>query len=91
MFTFLLQHLSYTDDTYHRTVEYFVSGAANFIDPSVAHKNSVPAGSSKFHWANELAFGGFAFVDTTPNNMTYTFIEANGKKLYEKVMFPRKK
>ena len=82
--------MTYTDDIYKTTVEYFVSGSANFIDASMAHNNSVPTGSSKFHWANTLAFGGFAYVDTTPNNMTFTFIEANGNKLYEKVMLPRK-
>ena len=86
----LFQHLSYTDKTYDHSVEYFVSGAANFIDPSMKHEDSVPPGSSKFHWANTLAFGGFAYVDTTATNMTYTFLEANGKMLYQKVMFPRK-
>ena len=84
------QHLTYTDPTYQNSIEYFISGAANFIDTSVEHKNSVPAGSSKFHWADELSFGGFAVVNTTPNKMTFTFVEASGKQLYEKVMYPRK-
>ena len=84
------QHLTYTDDTYKTTVEYFVSGSANFIDPSMAHENSVPKDSLKFHWADTLAFGGFAYVDVTPDNMTYTFVEANGHQLYEKTVLPRK-
>lgn len=72
------------------TVDYFVSGAANFIDPSESHRKSVPSGSLKFHWADILGLGGFGFVSATPTNMTFSFIEANGKLLHSHTMFPRK-
>lgn len=81
------QHLQYTDQ--NTTVDYFISGAANFIDPSEAHKEAVPPGSSRFHWANILALGGFGYVKATPSEMTFTFVEANGAELYTTTMHPR--
>ena len=72
------------------TVDYFVSGAANFIDPSLAHASAVPDGSLKFHWANFLALGSFSFVRASADNMTYAFYEANGDLLYEHTLLPRK-
>ena len=71
-------------------MDYFVSGAANFIDPSMAHENAVPESSLKFHWANVLALGSFSFVQVNANNMTYTFYEANGDELYQHTLLPRK-
>ena len=88
MFYLFLQHLQYTQNGH--TVDYFVSGAANFIDPSMEHVNSVPANALKYHWANFLSLGAFAFVQTTKDSMIYSFIEANGDTLYSHKMYPRK-
>ena len=87
---FLFQHLSYTLPQYSHTVEYFVSGAADFINPSLAHRHKVPEGSLKYYWANILSLGGFSYVEADATNMNFTFIEANGRQLYSKQMFPRK-
>ena len=75
---------------YNRTVDYYLSGAANFIDPSEAHRESVPAGSLKYYWANFLSLGAFGYVEANSQIMNFTFIEANGKYLYENHMYPRK-
>ncbi|CAH1774170.1 unnamed protein product [Owenia fusiformis] len=83
-----LQHLQYTSAG--SLVEYFVIGSANFVDPSLAHKTAVPENSLKFHWADILSLGGFAYIEATPSNMTLTFIEANAKGLYQHTMLPRK-
>ncbi len=74
----------------NHTVEYFVSGAANFVDPSEAHRKDVPADSFRYHWANIFSLGGLAYVEAGVKNMTWTFIESNGKHLYQKSMLPRK-
>ena len=75
---------------YDHTVNYFVSGAANLLDPSTEHVKSVPANSLKYHWADTTAEGAFAHVKVTDTNMTFVFVEADGEVLYEKVMMPRK-
>ncbi|XP_076440919.1 tartrate-resistant acid phosphatase type 5-like [Babylonia areolata] len=83
-----LQHLQ-TSQGGH-TVDYILSGSANFIDASEAHKTSVPKGSSKFHWADVTKLGGFVFAEATATNMTFTYIEASGTVLYKTTVFPRK-
>ena len=75
---------------YNWTVDYYLSGAANFIDPSEKHRNNVPKGSLKFHWANFLSLGAFGYVEADHQVMNFTFIEANGKLLYQNYMHPRK-
>ncbi|XP_050403032.1 tartrate-resistant acid phosphatase type 5-like [Patella vulgata] len=82
-----LQHLQ--DSQNGVTADFFVVGASNFIDPSRANANAVPVGASKFHWANLLSLGGFGYVDVSTSNLTFSFIEADGKLLYQTVMKPR--
>ncbi|KAK7101235.1 hypothetical protein V1264_024050 [Littorina saxatilis] len=72
------------------TLDYILSGSANFIDASVVHKDSVPQGSSRFHWADLTKLGGFVYAEATATNMTFTYIEASGKILYQTTVFPRK-
>ncbi|BFZ16746.1 hypothetical protein BsWGS_19785 [Bradybaena similaris] len=82
-----LQHLqvrSISGDS----INHFVSGMANFIDPSTKHEKSVPQGSSLFSYASSK--GGFLYAETTVSNMTFTFINAEGVQLYSTVVFPRK-
>lgn len=71
-------------------MHYFVSGAANFIDPSKSHWDDVPEDSLHFHWANVLSLGGFGHVAVSDAKMTFIFTEANGKSLYSTDMLPRK-
>ena len=71
-------------------MDYYLSGAANFIDPSEAHRENVPKDSSKFYWGNFLSLGAFGYVEADNKQMNFTFIEANGKLLYQNYMYPRK-
>ncbi|XP_077981512.1 tartrate-resistant acid phosphatase type 5-like [Glandiceps talaboti] len=82
-----LQHLKENTST----VEYFVIGSAHVVDPSIAHIDSVPDGSLKFHDADTDRLGGFAYVEITPSNAIFTFVDAVSEKdLYQRTMFPRK-
>lgn len=84
-----LQHLS---DTYlDQTVEYMVIGASNFVQNSTAHAKDVPANSLKYYWGagDGIINGGQALVRANPQNLTFTFVETNGKDLYQKVLYPR--
>ncbi|XP_078620698.1 tartrate-resistant acid phosphatase type 5-like [Branchiostoma floridae x Branchiostoma japonicum] len=82
-----LQHLKEDNSD----VEYFVIGCANFIDTSQKHKESVPKDSLKFIWAEDKGRGGFAQVQVTEEDLTFTFLESeDGKELYQRVMKPRK-
>lgn len=83
-----LQHLQYTK--HNHTVDYFVSGAANFMDASTEHKGDIPPGSFRFHWADMFSLGGLAHVHVTDSIMTWTFVESNGKTLYRHKMLPRR-
>ncbi|KAL4237006.1 Tartrate-resistant acid phosphatase type 5 [Mactra antiquata] len=81
-----LQHVSYTENGH--TVEYFTTGAANVVDFSDAHKDKLPKDSLKFHWAK--LFGGFAYVEATPQNMTMIFVDWMKRSLYQYTFPPRK-
>lgn len=71
-------------------MNFFVIGAANFADDSHAHAKDVPTGSSKFFWAKERDLGGFAYMELTKQNATFTFIDGVGKNLYQKMLLPRR-
>ncbi len=75
------------------TVEYILSGAANFNDNSTEHINDIPMDSLKFQWTSEhsLLFGGMALVQANEKNMTITYFESTGKELYQLYIFPRRK
>ncbi|ESO94600.1 hypothetical protein LOTGIDRAFT_161303 [Lottia gigantea] len=83
-----LQHLQTTQDGV--LLNFILSGAANFIDPSVEHRKSVPEGSSVFHWSDLFALGGFVFTEVTSSNMTFTYLDASGKQLHDVTIPPRK-
>ncbi|XP_060066880.1 tartrate-resistant acid phosphatase type 5-like [Ylistrum balloti] len=83
-----LQHLESV--TSEPPINMFVIGAANFVDTSTKHSKSVPNGSSKFMWAKAQDLGGFAYIETVRNNMTFTFVDGRGQSIYQKVLFPRK-
>ena len=70
-------------------MNYLVSGGANFADGSNKHKDKVPKDSSKFFWAEERGLGGFAYVEAMASNLTWTFVNGEGKNLYQYVLYPR--
>lgn len=81
------KHLAEGSDDH--LMHYFVSGAANFIDLSRKHESNVPPGSLRFIWNDIFELGGFGLVRVTSSDMTWTFIQASGKHLYEVKLFPR--
>lgn len=83
-----LQHLQITKPGLN--LNFFVIGAANFADKSNAHAKDVPSGSSKFFWAKEMDFGGFAYMEIMKQNTTFTFINGKGSTLYQKMLFSRR-
>ncbi|KAL4237005.1 Tartrate-resistant acid phosphatase type 5 [Mactra antiquata] len=82
-----LQHITYTENDH--TVEYFTTGAANFVDTSTEHKSDIPDHSLKFHWAEIVELGGFSYVEATTQNMTMIFVDGENKQLYRYVFPPR--
>lgn len=82
-----LQHFQYT--LQNTTVEYFVTGAANFIEFLAIHKSAVPPGSLRFYWADITSLGGFSSVKITSKQLMYSFYAANGKLLYQFPINPR--
>ena len=87
-----LQHI---EDTYlGATVDYFVSGEANFNDNSTVHLPNIPKDSLKyFHGAPEanILNGGFTLIQADETSMVLTFFETKGsKEIYQKIIYPRK-
>ncbi|XP_023572965.1 tartrate-resistant acid phosphatase type 5 isoform X2 [Octodon degus] len=80
-------NLQYLQD--EKGVGYVLSGAGNFMDPSVRHQRKVPNGYLRFHYGSEDSLGGFAYVEIGAKEMTVTYIEASGKSLF-KTSLPRR-
>jgi hypothetical protein len=70
-------------------MNYFVVGAANFIDPSQEHAKNVPADSLKFFWAGSPIYGGFGLVEHNSTHLTLSFIDRSEQTLYQATMTPR--
>ena len=81
------QHLQSSENG--SKVDYFISGAADSIDPLMKHKGDVPSGDLKFFWGKIISLGGFGHVEVYKENMTFTFSDSFGKTLYQHAMFPR--
>jgi len=82
-----LQH--FVDDMNGTRLNYFVVGAANFIDPSKAHAKDVPSDALKFYWAGSLVFGGFGLIEVNNTQMNFSFIDRSEKTLYQTILKPR--
>ncbi|KAK2183736.1 hypothetical protein NP493_297g00029 [Ridgeia piscesae] len=82
-----LQHLQSSEKA--SVVDYFVSGAADTIDPFLKHKADVPKGALKYFWGKVISLGGFGRVEVYKENMTFTFMDSFGKTLYQHAMLPR--
>lgn len=63
-------------------IGYVVSGAGNFMDPDMRHRNKVPKDYLQFFSGDAGTLGGFAHVEVNKNEMTVTFIQARGTSLY---------
>jgi hypothetical protein len=70
-------------------LDYFVVGAANFIDRSRVHANDVPPGSLKYFWAGSILFGGFGLVEVNNTQLIFSFIDHSEKTLYQVTLKPR--
>ncbi|KTF75588.1 hypothetical protein cypCar_00012790 [Cyprinus carpio] len=70
-------------------IGYVVSGAGNFMDPDMRHRNKVPQGSSLFFSGDAGTLGGFAHVEVNKKEMAVTFIQARGTSLYRAVLKKR--
>ncbi|CAF1164463.1 unnamed protein product [Rotaria sordida] len=81
-----LQHLTNDMDEVH--MNYFVVGAANFIDSSQEHAKDVPADSLKFFWAGSSVYGGFALMEHNPTHLSLSFIDHSKQILYQAIMTP---
>lgn len=68
---------------------YVLSGAGNFMDPSVRHQRKVPNGYLRFHYGSEDSLGGFTYVEIGSKEMSITYVEASGKSLF-KTSLPRR-
>ncbi|GIY78675.1 tartrate-resistant acid phosphatase type 5 [Caerostris darwini] len=82
-----LQHIQVEEGD--EKMDYFVTGSANYIDPSQKNSNKIPPGSLLFHWGDPFSLGAFSYVDINTSNMTVTFILSNGKVLYASSRGPR--
>jgi len=67
-------------------IGYVVSGAGNFMDPDVRHRNQVPRGYLKFFNGDAGTLGGFAHMEVNKKQLTVTFIQARGTSLYRAVL-----
>lgn len=70
-------------------MDYFVVGAANFIDPSRVHEPDVPANASKFFWAGSTIYGGFGLVEVNNTHLSLSFIDRSEQTMYQATMTPR--
>ena len=78
------QHL--VNDLSGVTMNYFVVGAANFIDQSRAHAKDVPAGSLKYFWADSKVYG---LVEANGTQLSLSFIDHAEQTLYQASILPR--
>ncbi|XP_069460307.1 tartrate-resistant acid phosphatase type 5 [Ambystoma mexicanum] len=70
-------------------IGYVVSGAGNFMEHSLKHKDKVPEGFLRFYYAQGTSMGGFAYVEINPDEMAITYIQAGGKSLFHTTL-PRR-
>lgn len=83
-----LQHIRESNTS----LDVFVIGSANIVQPSLAHMDSVPAEWVKFYYAHLGSLGGFAYVTATSDKLKLTFVTGVGNRdIYSIDMMPRPK
>ncbi|OCT56766.1 acid phosphatase 5, tartrate resistant L homeolog isoform X1 [Xenopus laevis] len=70
-------------------IGYLLSGAGNFMENSRIHEDDVPTDYLKFFQGDPDTMGAFAYIEITPKEMTITYVQSNGKCLFQTTLYPR--
>lgn len=66
-----------------------VSGSGVVSDPSSSHRGSVPEAWQLFSSPVNRTVGGVAYVQVTQRHMTVSFLQTDGRCVYEAALPPR--